>query len=81
MSWTSRAICHQSDNRKYWLSYDVHEISHALDGCSICKVKKQCAESYADVDYFVGVVAGTTEFDRLMSKWKKVVDVNDDNWS
>jgi hypothetical protein len=78
--WQQKAYCRKSENTKFWLSFDLDEIEQALHGCSICEVSKQCAKSYAQYGG-QGVIAGTTDFDRLMSKWRKAVDVNDNNWS
>ena len=40
----------------------------------------ECISYNSELEEIIGVVAGTTEFDRLMSKWKKVEDLNGSNW-
>ena len=79
MSWILKAYCRNSKNSKFWLSFDLEEIEQATHGCSICEVSKECSMFYAEHGGW-GVVAGKTDFDRLMSKWRKAVDVNDSNW-
>ena len=80
MNWRSKAVCATDINHSYWLSYNLDKISYAIDGCNKCTVKRECLLYNMELDNPMGVIAGTTEFDRLLLKWKKADDLNDNNW-
>lgn len=81
MTWIDRAICSNDKNPARWLSFDLKDIEYAKDGCNKCPVKKQCIMSSVNGDgLVVGVIAGLSEFDRLMMDWEESKVLDDDNW-
>lgn len=66
MSWRNKAICFNDPNSAYWLSYNIEKIKYAKQGCVRCPVQEECLISVIDDEHVVGVVAGTSEFDRLV---------------
>lgn len=80
MSWLDRAICRKDKNSDYWLSYNLQKIEYAKTGCMKCPVQNECVDSAALEDEVFGVIAGMSEFDRRMYSWKKVNDINGNNW-
>jgi len=80
VNWRNSAVCANDKNHSYWISYNLEKIEYAIDGCKKCTVVKECILYNSELEEVIGVVAGTTEFDRLVSKWKKVEDINDSNW-
>lgn len=80
MNWIDRAVCRKDKNNDYWLSYDLKKIEYAKVGCAKCPVQKECIAKAALEDEVFGVVAGLSEFDRRMHSWKKVTDINGNNW-
>jgi hypothetical protein len=79
------ALCNASDRSHFWLSYDESEIEQAKAICKVCPALLKCAaymiEQYDDDTVPVGVLAGTSEFDRLELLWKEVNDGEDTNWA
>ena len=79
------ALCNASDHSHFWLSYDESEIEHAKALCKVCPALLKCAaymiEQYDGDSVPVGVLAGTSEFDRLELLWKEVDDGEDTNWA
>jgi hypothetical protein len=69
--WLSVAICRKDNHSDYWLSYDLDKIEYAKQGCAKCSVQKECAiSSLSQDDNPVGVIAGLSEYDRLIIQWK-----------
>ena len=79
------ALCNANARSHYWLSYIESEIEYAKSLCMECPAILECAaymmEQYDDDAVPVGVLAGTSEFDRLELLWKEVDDGEDTNWS
>ena len=79
------ALCNADARSHYWLSYVEAEIEYAKSLCMECPAILECAaymmEQYDDDAVPVGVLAGTSEFDRLELLWKEVDDGEDTNWS
>ena len=80
MNWIDRAICRKDRNPDYWVSYNLQKIEYAKAGCAKCPVQTECASSAALEDEVFGVIAGMSEFDRRVRSWKKVTDINGNNW-
>ena len=81
MNWRDNAVCSNDSNSSFWVSYNLNKIQYAKKGCGTCKVHKECIQSsYIEDDEPIGVIAGLSEYDRLISKWKKVSDLNGNNW-
>jgi hypothetical protein len=81
MNWRSQAFCALDKDPKRWISFDLEDIQYAKAGCASCKVIKQCALHAGETeDMITGVIAGLSEFDRLIASWKEVNSVHDDNW-
>lgn len=66
MSWRDKAVCFNDPNSSYWTSYEYDKVQYAREGCYGCPVKMQCMMAHADDPYAAGVIAGLSEFDRLM---------------
>ena len=79
------ALCNADARSHYWLSYVEVEIEYAKSLCMECPAISECAvymiEQYDDDMVPLGVLAGTSEFDRLELLWKEVDDGEDTNWS
>jgi hypothetical protein len=80
------ALCIENDRSHFWLSYVELEIEYAKAICTVCPALMSCAVymlgQYDDDDSVpLGVLAGTSEFDRLELLWKEVDDGEDTNWS
>jgi hypothetical protein len=88
VSWIGKAVCSKDANPSYWVSYNLDKIEYAKNGCAKCTVKKQCmASAYSFVDNvnifehsIAGVIAGISEYERKIMAWKKVNDINGNNW-
>lgn len=80
MTWLDRAVCRKDDHPEYWLSYNLQKIEYAKTGCTKCPVKQECLSTAALEDEFYGVVGGLSEYDRRLRLWKKVNDINGNNW-
>ena len=70
-NWRLEAVCLSDKNSGYWLSYKHSEVLYAKEGCARCTVKIPCFLSAIQDEEFVGVNAGISEYDFLMSTWKK----------
>ena len=79
------ALCHANPRSHYWLSYIEAEIEYAKSLCMECPAILNCAAymigQYDSNEVPIGVLAGTSEFDRLELLWKEVDDGEDTNWS
>lgn len=79
------ALCTADARSHYWLSYIESEIEYAKTLCMECPAILNCAvymmEQYDGDGVPLGVLAGTSEFDRLELLWKEVEDGEDTNWS
>lgn len=64
MSWIYDAVCHNDRYKHRWTSFKIEDVEYAKEGCSRCPVMTQCAMSLTD-DIGVGVMFGTSEFERL----------------
>lgn len=73
MTWLSKAICSQDEHSERWLSYNLLDIEYAKSGCAKCTMHKQCLTNAfnADSDVVVGVIAGVSEYERLIIKFQK----------
>jgi hypothetical protein len=81
VSWLQKAVCHNDKNSNYWLSYELNKIEYAKNGCAKCTVKKQCLlNSDISDKETAGVIAGISEYERKLKLWKKVNDINGNNW-
>ena len=79
------SLCNADARSHYWLSYIEAEIEYAKSLCMECPAILECAvymmERYDGDEVPLGVLAGTSEFDRLELLWKEVDDGEDTNWS
>ena len=79
------ALCNADARSHYWLSYIESEIEYAKSLCMECPAMLECVvymmERYDGDEVPLGVLAGTSEFDRLELLWKEVDDGEDTNWS
>tara|TARA_B100000809_G_scaffold71109_1_gene68694 strand:- start:279 stop:566 length:288 start_codon:yes stop_codon:yes gene_type:complete len=79
------ALCIENDRSHFWLSYNETKIEYAKAICKVCPALLSCAaymlEQYDDGGVPLGVLAGTSEFDRLELLWKEVDDGEDSNWA
>lgn len=66
MNWRNQAVCFNDENSSYWVSYNFDKVKYAKDGCSRCSVIKECLMYSANDDEVIGVIGGSSEFDRLM---------------
>lgn len=66
MTWRDKAVCYNDENSSYWVSYNLEKVKYAKQGCSRCPVEIDCLMSATEDEYIVGVVAGLSEFDRLI---------------
>jgi hypothetical protein len=81
VNWRERAVCFNDTNSSFWVSYNLEKVKYAKNGCANCSVHNECIQSaYVEDDEPIGVIAGLSEYDRLLSKWKKVSDLNGNNW-
>lgn len=76
-NWRLEAVCLSDKNSGYWLSYKHSQILYAKEGCKRCKVQTQCFLSAIQNEEFTGVNAGISEYDFLMSTWKKATKKNE----
>ena len=79
-NWKDRAVCSKDKFPNKWVSYDLDDIAYAKDGCSRCTVRKECLAMSLQNDYFIGVVAGISEYDYLTTIWKRAKKENESNW-
>ena len=75
------ALCLTDSNSNFWLSFVESEIEYAKSKCHECPAIIPCASIIMDEEYSVGVLAGTSEFDRMELIWKEVDSVEGSNWS
>jgi hypothetical protein len=79
------ALCNANARSHYWLSYIESEIEYAKSLCMECPAILECVvymmERYDGDEVPLGVLAGTSEFDRLELLWKEVDDGEDTNWA
>lgn len=75
------ALCMTDSKSNYWLSFRESEIEYAKSKCHECPAIIQCAGLMLDEEYSVGVLAGTSEFDRMELIWKEVGSAEGTNWS
>ncbi len=80
MNWRDKAVCSKDKHSDYWLSYNQDKIKYAKEGCSKCSVTLECFLNSLDSEEDVGVISGISEFERLVSRWKAVSDINGNNW-
>ena len=72
MTWLDKAVCAKDKHSEYWLSYNLEKIEYAKLGCEKCTVAMECvANAASSEDEPVGVIAGLSEFERRLSKWKE----------
>ena len=79
-SWKKEAVCASDKHSARWISYKESDVEYAKDGCSRCPVKKMCLANALANDYFVGTIAGLSEYDFLKYTWQAVWDINESNW-
>jgi hypothetical protein len=79
-SWRDEAVCANDKFANKWLSYDLNDVKYAKSGCARCNVKKECLIMALENDYFVGVVAGMSEYDYLNTIWKRASKEDESNW-
>lgn len=75
-NWRLDAVCLHDKHSEYWLSCKYSEVVYAKEGCARCPVKKECFLSALQNEEFVGINAGVSEYDFLMSTWKKATGKN-----
>jgi hypothetical protein len=78
-NWRLEAVCLHDKNSGYWLSCKYSEVLYAKEGCSRCTVRTQCFLAAIQDEEFIGVSAGISEYDFLMSTWKKATKKNGTN--
>jgi hypothetical protein len=74
------ALCLTDKNCHFWLSFVESEIEYAKSKCPECPAIMECAGIILEVPDVVGVLAGTSEFDRMELTWKEVDGVEGTNW-
>lgn len=82
-NWRKSAVCATDKNPERWLSYDIKDLEYARDGCARCPVKRECLVTALEEEStmpFVGMVAGISEYEYLLSMWKEVNNENESNW-
>jgi len=80
-SWTYSAVCRRDDFPSRWLSSDIDDINYAKDGCRKCTVRPECLISAISKENgFIGVNAGMSEIEFLMTTWKEVDNESESNW-
>ena len=75
------ALCFVDKKSHFWLSFVESEIEYAKSKCPECPAIIECAGLIVDVPDAVGVLAGTSEFDRMELMWKEVDSVEETNWA
>lgn len=75
------ALCWTDKNSQFWLSFLESEIEYAKSKCHECPAIIECAGLILDEESSVGVLAGTSEFDRMELMWKETNSVEGTNWS
>ena len=75
------ALCLTDKNCHFWLSFVESEIEYAKSKCPECPAIIECASLILNEEYSVGVLAGTSEFDRMELMWKEVNSVEGTNRS
>lgn len=81
MTWLNKALCSSSEHKNKWLSYNLVDIEYAKSICAKCTVHKECISnainnSYGDNNVIVGVIAGVSEYERLLIKFQKMDENN-----
>jgi hypothetical protein len=73
VTWFSKAVCSNDEHSERWLSYNLLDIEYAKSGCAKCSVHKQCISNAMnnDSDIIAGVIAGVSEYERLLIKLQK----------
>lgn len=79
-NWRKKAICSGDKKSSSWLSYDYKDVEYAKEGCSRCSVRKECLITALNNDSFIGVIAGISEYDYLISTWQEAARENESNW-
>lgn len=79
-NWRDKAVCSDSRYPERWLSYKMSDIKYAKQGCLKCSVRSECLLNAIQNDFFVGVVAGISEFDYLMYTWQETTREDESNW-
>jgi hypothetical protein len=87
-NWQSSAVCRNHDHPDWWISDNYVEVEKAKGLCGECEVNIPCIVSAISGEYAstvglptIGVYAGMSRFDMLMSTWKRIEDVSETNWS
>jgi len=75
------ALCHTDKNGHYWLSFIESEIEYAKSKCHECPAIMECVGIILETPDAVGVLAGTSEFDRMEFMWKEVGSAKESNWA
>lgn len=75
--WTRGAKCDFDPSIHF--SYIKKEQDKLFVKCVTCPVKKECKDWVEQIDGHFNA-HGTTRYDRLLSKWKRVKDLNGSNF-
>jgi len=79
MTWLDKALCSKDKDSHKWLSFDYSDIEYARAVCNKCTVKVECLMTSED-RMMVGMIAGLSEFERMILKWKEAKELNESNW-
>ena len=63
-----------------WLSFDIDDINYAKNICRKCTVRNECLMSALELDTYIGVNAGISEFDFLNMTWVEARTIEETNW-
>ena len=76
MEWLKDAACRDIQDPLF-ISSRYEDIELAKEICETCPVMDSCMLHFHDAS---GVIAGTSDYDRLVTRWKRVENVRNSNW-
>ena len=86
-NWRLSALCRDHSHPHWWTSDSMVEVESAKAVCMECSVRVPCmisAVTDSETSLVslpaVGVYAGMSRLDMLMSAWKRISDVSESNW-
>jgi len=79
MSWMKKSICKNDEFPNRWTSFKIQDIEYAKSRCKQCTVQKECLLMFQEQN-IAGVIAGLSEYERLLLQWKEAKNINEFNW-
>ena len=76
MEWLKEAAC-RDIQEPLFISSRYEDIELAKEICETCPVIESCMLHFHDAS---GVIAGTSDYDRLETRWKRIENVRHSNW-